>query len=431
MTIGIEDRKLLIERELEAHKKNGSNATYKILFRGEELYLPVIKVNPNSLLLNPNNNRLAGQLYDHPNRSEVLSDPYTVNSQNVLHHLLSSTDQFKDLKDQLKGLGQRDPGLITREGLLVNGNTRVAALKEIDINFVSVAVLPPNVLEDDIFELEMSLQVQSLIHQDYTFTNELLLMKRFLNGGGTTKELAKKMGWMRGGIKKVDLRMRLLNYIEEVRRLKTPPIAYSEFDSKEQHLKDLDGDYLRLKNEGDIQGAETLKWSRLSAIFLRLNKDQVRAIDEEFISVDLIERLSNTDEEMKSFIEGYRVKPLSGGFTSLLGDDVDEVDTINMQLFLRDFLNDEPDLESAEEDSKYAKIRKEARRVADRIIDDQKSETLKMNPISTVEEIREKVVNLRETLPELLGTDGFKKGKFEFNLKKLKDEIARLESIVN
>ena len=100
-------------------------------------------------------------------------------------------------------MGQEQPGLITQEGLLVNGNTRVAALRELNIDHVEVAVLTNNVTETDILDMEMSLQVTDLVHQDYTFTNELLLMKRFLDAGNSEKALAKKMGWMNRGIVKV------------------------------------------------------------------------------------------------------------------------------------------------------------------------------------------------------------------------------------
>lgn len=426
MSIGREERIELIKRELETYDETNSKATYKIKFRGEDNYLKVIRVNPNSLLLNPKNNRLSGQLSDSKEKNTVLIDPTSITSQKILHTLLSETDQYQDLKEQLKILGQQEPGLITREGLLVNGNTRVAALRDLNVDYVEVAVLPSNVVDEDILNLEMSLQVQDLVHQDYTFTNELLLMKRFIDEGGSVKELANKMGWIRRGESKVNTRMRLLSYIEEVRRLTTPPIAYKIFDSKEQHLKDLDTEYQKYKNEGDIDAAESLKWMRLTSIFLKLNKDQVRAIDYDFVSIDLMGRLENTDTDAHQFLEKYQKSPVNGGFSDLIPVNENEQIEYDMQKFLKDYLVEHDD----DEDNIYSKIATEARRVADRIIDDQKAETLKIGPITVLEEAREKIAKLRADLPELVNTDGFKKGKLEFNVKKLVDELNKLRTII-
>lgn len=233
------ERKEMISRELSQYEKSKSNATYSIDFRGKKIYLPVIRVEADLLILNHKNNRLSCQLLDYPNREQIETNPELSESQKILVDLLAKTDKFKELKEQLKTLGQREPGLITREGLVVNGNTRIAAMRMLGMRYVEVAVLPDNVNESDVLDIEMLLQVTDLVHQDYTFTNELLLMKRFLDNGGSEKELARKMAWVRAGERKVRLHMRLLNYIEEVRSLSSPPIPYSAFDYKKTTFKRL------------------------------------------------------------------------------------------------------------------------------------------------------------------------------------------------
>lgn len=65
----------MIAREIEEYKQSGNEATYPIEIRGQKKYLPIIRVNPTDLLLNPKNNRLAGQLKDHPNRNQIEADP--------------------------------------------------------------------------------------------------------------------------------------------------------------------------------------------------------------------------------------------------------------------------------------------------------------------------------------------------------------------
>ena len=447
------DRRNMIDLELEAYAKDNRTATYAIYLKGERKYLEVIRVSPDFLVLNHKNNRLTGQLSDHPEKAQIASNPESLESQKTLEKLLARTEKFKELKEQLDVLGQKEPGLITRDGLLVNGNTRVAALRQLDKEYVEVAVLPENITETDIINIEMQLQVNAYVHQDYTFTNELLFMRKYLDSGRTAKELAKKMAWVRRGEWKVNLHMRLLDYIEEVRSLSTPPIPYSAFDSKGQHLKDLDTLYLARKDEGDIESAESLKWTRLSMIFLGLNKDQVRATEDEFIEEFVLpslqvepesgvdgddeEQAENEDKKAADFLSGFIREKEEDGLEGLLGE-ADEVPTVDMKAFLKTMINDPA---QRDEEGKgnvltdlsgvYRSISVKSRRASDRIIDDQKLESLKVEPTEKLKEIRSMVSSIRSKVPELKNQPGFKLGDFKFHLGKLSKELEKLEDIVD
>ena len=73
---------------------------------------------------------------------------------------------------ELEEQGQIDPGLITRDGLLVNGNTRAAALLQLShierAKGIKVAVLPPGIGEDDILDLELNLQMVKSLNSKLT-----------------------------------------------------------------------------------------------------------------------------------------------------------------------------------------------------------------------------------------------------------------------
>ena len=429
------ERVNMIKRELEEHKRTNSHATYPINFRGDKQYLPVVKIKPEWLVLNHKNNRISAQLVDHPKRAQVESNPTLAESQDIIVSLLAETDKFNELKDQLETLGQREPGLITREGLLVNGNTRVAAMKKLGTSYIEVAVLPENINESDVLDIEMVLQVTDLVHQDYTFTNELLLMRKFLDAGGDEKTLAKKMAWVRRGESKVKLHMRLLSYIEEIRSLAKNPMPYSTFDSKKQHLKDLDDDYNRLKNEGDIGAAENLKWTRMSMVFLGLNKDQVRAIDEDFVEDHLIPRLVDNAEGQASldYLEKYRSEEAPDDFDDILGPS--ESSSINMKGFFKDLLDDATQRDDHGElaldtEGVSWNIAFNAKRASDGIIDSQKLKTAKAKPSEILKDMRAKLRDLRSELPELIFTSEFKQGQFEYDLKKVHDELNKIDELI-
>lgn len=427
MELANAERRNMVERHLNQHREESNSATYALNLRGQRTYLPVIRLNPTALLLNHSNHRLAAQLRDHSAKTAVEREPWGDTAQNTLHTLLRETEQFAELKQQLRDFGQQEPGLITRDGLLVNGNTRVAALIDLEVNFVEVAVLPDTVSETDILDVEMNLQLTDYVHQDYTYTNELLMMKGFLDAGGSALELGKRKGWTRGIEPRVEWNMRTLDYIEEVRALSDPPVPYAEFDNKRQHLKDLDDAYMAAHARGDTAGADALKWNRLSAIFLGLNKDQVREIDSEFIDEQLRENIKERNPEALPLLDQHAPRPVNSGFTEIFGEIAQEDGFHDTKSFLRSFLNSRAS-EDATSEGLYAEIAFVARRRAEQKIDAAKLDKDNSAPEALLEDMKQRVATLRTKIPDVINNENFKPGGFQYQLNKLKEQVEALES---
>lgn len=426
-----------ISKALDVYEQGSTKRTDEIEFRGKKILLPVVTLTPNVLLLNHNNARLNAQLVDHPQRDQVFKNPASIEAQNVLSELLRATDKYKDLKVQLASLGQQRPGLVTRDGLLINGNTRVVALREIESPGVDVAVLPADANSEDLLEIEMSLQMTRLVHQDYTFTNELLLMDRYIKADHSHKQLATKMGWMRGGEKKVETRLRILGIIEEVRSLSSTYLPYHVFDSKEEHLKDLDKEYQTLKNSGDVEAADRMKWSRITAIFLGVNKDQVRAIDDHFFEEEVEKRVSE-DQEASQALEKVRrvsIETDEDGLEDLLGRSVGGDEHLDMKSFLKTMLND-PSVRqkdggiSRDLDGPYARVALGARLAADEIIKEERWTSYLIEPSEALREVQMSVRAIIEKFAEVSAKQGFDKGKFSFELKRVQKAITELSQLV-
>lgn len=432
-----EARSDAIRKALQAYEQGSTRRTDEIEFRGKKILLPVVTLTPNILLLNHNNARLNAQLADHPYQEEVFRNPTSIEAQNVLEDLLRATDKYKDLKVQLESLGQQRPGLITRDGLLINGNTRVVALREIESTGVDVAVLPADANSEDLLEIEMSLQMTRLVHQDYTFTNELLLMDRYIKAGHSHKQLATKMGWMRGGEKKVETRLRILGIIEEVRGLSSTYLPYHVFDTKEEHLKDLDKEYQTLKNSGDIDAADRMKWSRLAAIFLGVNKDQVRAIDDQFFD-EVVEKRIGDDPDASQALERVRrvsFETKDDGLNDLLGSSPAGDEQLDMKSFVKAMLNDPSvrqddggvtrDLEGT-----YARVALGARLAADEIIKEERWSSYLIEPSEALREVQMSVRAIIEKFAEVSAKQGFDKGKFAFEFKRVQKAVLELGSLL-
>ncbi len=331
-------RTTAIAKAIEEYTQAGRTRTEMVLFRGERIPLKVVRVNPVTLLLNSNNSRLRAQLEDIPEGHRVFQDPSSVDSQQILASLLRRTSEYKKLKDELRAYGQVNPGIVSRDGLLINGNTRVVALRDLGIDGADVAVLPLDATSEDYFEVETSLQLTKFTHQDYTFTNKLLMMKAHLDRGIDPINLAKLMGWTKNKIAKVEQHMRMLQMINEVRRLSENTLKYEFFDSKQQHLLDLDEKYQSLVKSGKIQEAEDIKWTRLYAIFLGVNKDQVRVMNATFIS-DEVKKRAADESSLIEHLDSYMNQeddPLSEILNE--SEDDEETSPINIRQMVKDLL---------------------------------------------------------------------------------------------
>ncbi|MGM0583938.1 MAG: hypothetical protein ACQEUZ_04750 [Pseudomonadota bacterium] len=99
--------------------------------------------------------------------------------------------------------GQRETILITSTGVVVNGNRRLAAMRElksrkdgsVDERFTNVrcTVLPRDVTRDEIDDIEADLQARPQTKLDYDWIGDARLIRRQVGKGRSTKEVADRL----------------------------------------------------------------------------------------------------------------------------------------------------------------------------------------------------------------------------------------------
>lgn len=434
-------RRQTIESALEDYASSGQKRTEMIEYRGIRRDLEVVTLPIDLPLLNHDNSRLSAQLVDHPQRKAVESDPTSTSSQEILSDLLMRTEKFEELREQLKELGQQKAGLISRDGMLINGNTRLVALRKLGLSGIDVAVLPSDALPEDFLDIEMSLQLTTLTHQDYTFTNQLLLMRRYLDAGGTHTEetLARKLGWMRRAKVRINQHMRMLYMIEEIRALHSEPFPYEYFDTRFQMLKDLDEKYQELLST-DFEAAESLKWSRITAMFLGINKDQVRAVDEDFFEDRVLPRLEKSGNKFDLFYQS--TKDTSDGLDELLGGRTPrESQSPDLKKFATALVNTldittgevQPEIANQFQEVKVATFL-----AAEDKITTQKRKSILAGPTKALQEMRLDLDRIEQDFSEVVIQKDFKLGDFHYELRKVEKavealvkSVARLEQQAN
>ncbi|MGW7408375.1 hypothetical protein ACWGI9_32600 [Streptomyces sp. NPDC054833] len=283
----------LIKKKVEeVRAAGGTRETVTVDWNEQQAHVEVIDLPLSGLYFNPSTHRIRAQRSHDPTRDELLEkDPWSAESQDYLRFLLqaSSTDpnirdtDFDKLKESLDQFGQNDPGLVTHHGILVNGNTRAAALRELRAQSMRVGVLPESFSWADINAVELSLQLRKDHRRDYSYINRLLAMEEQASLGRTPEQIAKEF---RIQVKTYHQERWILATIRElIDRSKSGggvALRLVDWEGAQERLKELHRLYVKLESV-DRDQAEVLKEWRLAAILLDFSKTDVRHIDEEFL----------------------------------------------------------------------------------------------------------------------------------------------------
>jgi hypothetical protein len=419
-----------IANALEAYRANGLTRTETIEYRGVSRDLEVVTISPEVPLLNPGNSRLRAQLLEHPKHSVVATNPTSPEAQKVLASLLSSTEKFEELKRQLVDFKQQEPGIISRDGLLVNGNTRLTAIRELGLPGFDVAVLPADATNDDFFDIEMNLQLRKLVHQDYTFTNELLLVDSHLTRTQNEQATINAMQWKRDGKKKLRLYQGYLALIQEIRAM-NPNLKYESFDKRAEFIKNLHDDYTKIA-EHSPSDAEKLKMTRIMGLFLGNNKDEIRETDEYFL-----------DDVILSNIEGDDLEQV---FLPYMADeeDVDPLDElidespqspIDIKKMVVDIaakvVDDEGSINDSLVEQHFKKLHLKYRSGARQKREDRINSDLRSEPIEYLKDVTNRIQELADRIPVLVKDSQFDSAKFQFQAKKTSKAITALQDALN
>lgn len=215
-------------------QQGGTRDTLRVPLRGYRV-LEVVEVPLNLPALNADSFRIAPLLEDHPRAHEVRRDPYSPEAQEIVAGLVRKAHRHADeLKESLID-GQDQPGVITRNGKLINANTRCVLLRElgregkIPSTTIRVAVLPADVTGAEELELESVLQKQKEHKDEYNLVSELMMIKKLHEGAQMSDAAIARRLRISGGTRRVaDLRA-VLDLMERARYLTTTPLPLAEF----------------------------------------------------------------------------------------------------------------------------------------------------------------------------------------------------------
>lgn len=181
--------------------------------------------------------------------------------------LMGKTKEDASVSDVLEAQGQRQPLLITATGVVVNGNRRLAALRELydkgskfsHFSHVDVLVLPADATAEEIVDIEANLQAISDVKLDYDWIGEAQLINRLVNLGRSTAQVAAQLRR-----KEKDVKYSIQTLAEADLYLKEAPGTEGNYSEIREDAEQLFGDLPKLlegKTEAMKEASRVIAWT--------------------------------------------------------------------------------------------------------------------------------------------------------------------------
>ncbi|MFI7694234.1 transcriptional regulator [Nonomuraea sp. NPDC049655] len=285
------NRALVEERHKEVAASGGLQETLTVEWRGQTIPVPVISMPVKNLYYNPATRRVKAQRAHDPLREKGLegSNAWSPESQDYLQYLLQALPadpskrdpDFDELKESLRDFKQTEPGLITKEGVLVNGNTRCAALRELGVPDIRVGVLPDSCTWDDIDAVELSLQLRPDHRRDYSYINKLLAMDGQRALGKSIEDIARDFRIRKATCEQDLWILACLRDLVDRSKNGKFQLRLLDFEKQQEKLRELHRKYMS-ESAGNRDNADLMKENRLLAIAMDFSKTDIRYIDHDF-----------------------------------------------------------------------------------------------------------------------------------------------------
>lgn len=206
---------------------------YQLVYRGVLKPFEVYEIPMEALIYNQYNGRIGSVVKSYEKQSHTL-DPEQDSDVVMIEKFLwdSKKDANKKTMDSLKKIGQIKYGIVSSDGIIIDGNRRASLMNRIRkdahstqeekdrCKFFKAVILPENATKKDILQLETSFQMGEDEKVDYNPIEKYLKCKDLEDAGFTRDEIASFMGITK---KDVDLNLEILDLMDQY-------LAFYEYD---------------------------------------------------------------------------------------------------------------------------------------------------------------------------------------------------------
>lgn len=194
------DHQNQIQEYIDTHPDAKSGTLWPIELEGELKRIMGYKLPTKLLRFNVNNGRLAMEILEIQNDLGRPLDSSLIEDAKLIRKQLLDLEKSKteELKKDLIRVGQEQPGVISSDGTLINGNRRLAVFQDLHEtvdasgkwDYLEVIILPPSISTSDLWKIEAGLQLSQNKVAEYHPVNELLKIKQGIEAGLSQKQIA-------------------------------------------------------------------------------------------------------------------------------------------------------------------------------------------------------------------------------------------------
>jgi hypothetical protein len=245
-------------------------------FRGQKTRLKVIRVEAALPIYRMENYRAYTEQKEYIVREKKPAGYFQTGQENesvqqLQHEILAKLARtgrdgsIAPVIEVLKKEKQREPLLMTHSGVMVNGNRRLAAIRELALetrmpafDYVSCMVLPEDALPEDIIDIEAALQAKPETRLDYDWVGDCQLIKKLQSMGRSIPQIADRLNR-----KEKEIRNSLQAMAEAemyLKEWKGSEGEYSRVRDAEQFFNDLP-DLLQGKTTQLEEGSRVIAWT--------------------------------------------------------------------------------------------------------------------------------------------------------------------------
>ncbi len=255
-------------------------------FRNQKAQLKLVRVDKDILVYRMENFRTYIDQHTYIIQNSRSQDFFLTGQENesvqqLQHEILVAlakkgrVESVTPVYDVLKAEKQREPILITHQGVVVNGNRRLAAMRDLydennttnsEFSHIDCLVLPTDTTPDEIVDIEARLQAKPETKLDYDWIGDCLLVQKLIDLRRTPNQIAERLN-------------------RRPQELKNSLAALAEANVYLKDWANAEGDYTRVRDAeqffkdmpGSIQGKEVelADASRVIAWSLFDNRDKL------------------------------------------------------------------------------------------------------------------------------------------------------------
>jgi hypothetical protein len=227
----------------------------KLKIKGKVVNAPYYNLRTDEVFFNKANGRIKSEVLEKEAQLGRELIETNTNDQTIIRELLLaiSPDENEKLREDLLVNEQIEPGIMTCDGILINGNRRKAVLEKFLSNvdekfrYIDVHVLPPDIKRDELWLIEAGIQLSAPQQLKYSPINDLLKLKEGIDAGLDIDVMATRIYGMTEEKLKDDLeRLELIN--EYLELFLSKPGKYYLVKNLAEHFINLQNIYEWAKN---------------------------------------------------------------------------------------------------------------------------------------------------------------------------------------